>query len=98
MFKVYKIPPIFIPIFSLLILFILFISLPLFLVLAFFLSAFLIGTKIVRSFFSKKPTHFVYEDSNITPVIHNKEIGTYRIKQHPHDPDIIEVIDDSSRK
>jgi len=32
-------------------------------------------------------------DSNLSPVIDNKEIGPYRVKQNPQDPSVIEVLD-----
>jgi len=55
---------------------------------------------VLRSFFGiKKKTSRSYtfsqsvpkEDPYVSPVIHNKNIGDYRVIENPHDPSIIEV-------
>jgi hypothetical protein len=33
-------------------------------------------------------------DPNLSGVIQNEEIGPYRVKQNPHDPSVIEVVDE----
>ena len=68
-----------------------FLSLPVVLVLA---SVFLIANLVRRVLrVPQASRNSTYQDPNVSSVIQNKKIGSYRIKKNPQDPTIIEVLD-----
>ncbi len=97
MLRVYKLPPWvfllgFIALVGLIV-----VSLPVFL----FFSGIIFLMSILRNLlgFRKRSTTFrtystPQEDSNVSAPIHNKRIGTYRIKKSEDDPNVIEVVDE----
>ncbi len=72
-----------------------FVGLPLVLVSVAVLVLLRVGFALLRG---PRPTgaeKSPWADPSLSPVIKNKEIGPYRIKQNERDPSVIEVLDET---
>jgi hypothetical protein len=72
-----------------------FVGLPLVLVSVAVLVLLRVGFALLRG---PRPTgaeQSPWADPSLSPVIKNKEIGPYRIKQNERDPSVIEVLDET---
>lgn len=68
-----------------------FVGLPLFLVAA---ATFLVISTVRSLFLGSNPKEKIQrydENAHVSPIIHNDKIGSYRVIENPHDPNVIEV-------
>jgi hypothetical protein len=72
---------------------VIFVGLPLVLVSVAVLVLLNVGFALLRGPRPRSSQNSAWADPSLSPVIDNKEIGPYRIKQNESDPSVIEVLD-----